>query len=140
MIKFEKFFYRARSHYLKGHCKRARFYSLLMRLIYQCDIPPSTDISENVYFCHNTFGVVINPNAKIGGVIQHCVTIGELDTHDAPVIEENVYIGARAIVLGNIIIGKNSKIGAGAVVLTDVPPNCTVVGIPARIIKREGVQ
>lgn len=42
--------------------------------------------------------------------------------------------------LGNIIIGKNSKIGAGAVVLTDVPPNCTVVGIPARIIKREGVQ
>lgn len=72
-----------------------------------------------------------------GGVIQHSVTIGELDTHDAPVIEENVYIGARAMILGDITIGKNSKIGAGAIVLTDVPPNCTAVGVPARIIKQE---
>lgn len=73
----------------------------------------------------------------MGGVIQHSVTIGELDTHDAPVIEENVYIGARAMILGDITIGKNSKIGAGAIVLTDVPPNCTAVGVPARIIKQE---
>ena len=72
-----------------------------------------------------------------GGVIQHSVTIGELDTHDAPGIEENVYIGARAMILGDITIGKNSKIGAGAIVLTDVPPNCTAVGVPARIIKQE---
>ncbi|HIR89371.1 MAG TPA: hypothetical protein IAC96_10500 [Candidatus Fimimorpha faecalis] len=69
--------------------------------------------------------------------MQHSVTIGKLDTHDAPVIEENVFIGARAVILGNITIGKNSKIGAGAVVLTDVPPNCTAVGVPAKIIKRE---
>lgn len=60
-----------------------------------------------------------------------------MDSHDAPVIEEDVYIGARAIILGNITIGKNSKIGAGAVVLTDVPPNCTAVGVPAKIIKQE---
>lgn len=74
---------------------------------------------------------------RLGGVIQHCATIGELDTHEAPVIEEGVYIGARAIILGNITIGRNSKIGAGAVVLMDVPPNCTAVGVPARIVRQE---
>lgn len=108
-----------------------------MKLIYQCDISPSTEISDTTYFCHNAFGVVINPNSIIrGGVIQHCVTIGELDSHDAPVIEEDVYIGARAMILGNITIGKNSKIGAGAVVLNNIPPNCTAVGVPAKIVKQ----
>ena len=138
MIKFEKVFQKARKHYLKGHRIRTRIYRILIKTIYQCDILPSTDISENVYFCHNAFGVVINPNSIIrgGGVIQHSVTIGELNMHDAPVIEENVDIGARAMVLGNITIGKNSKIGAGAVVLTDVPPNCTAVGVPAKIIEQ----
>lgn len=138
MVKFEKIFKKSRNHYLKGHVLRAKLYRVFMKLFYQCDILPSTDISESAYFCHNAFGVVINPNSVIqGGVIlQHSVTIGELDTHDAPVIEENVYIGARAIILGNVTIGKNSKIGAGAVVLTDAPPNCTAVGVPARIIKQ----
>ena len=75
-----------------------------------------------------------------GGVIQHCVTIGELNTHDAPVIEENVFIGARAMILGNITVGKNSKIGAGAVVNTDVPPNCTAVGVPAKIKNQEDLE
>lgn len=138
MLKFEKVFRRGRKHYLKGHTIRSKIYRTFIKLIYQCDIPLSADISESTYFCHNAFGVVINPNSKImGGVIQHSVTIGELDTHDAPVIEENVYIGARAMILGKITIGKNSKIGAGAVVLTDVPPNCTAVGVPARIVKQE---
>lgn len=136
MIKFKTIFQRARKHYLKGHKKIAELYSAFIKIFYQCDIPLSTDIAENVYFCHNAFGVVINPNAKIrGGIIQHCVTIGELDTHEAPLIEEGVYIGARAIILGNITIGRNSKIGAGAVVLTDVPLNCTAVGVPARIVR-----
>lgn len=55
-------------------------------------------------------------------------------------IEENVFIGARAMILGNITVGKNSKIGAGAVVNTDVPPNCTAVGVPAKIKNQEDLE
>ena len=74
--------------------------------------------------------------AKIGWgtTIQHCVTIGEINSNDAPIIGINVFIGARAMILGNIKIGDNVKIGAGAVVMKDVPDNCTAVGVPARII------
>lgn len=109
----------------------------MMRIIYQCDIPLNKAIDETVWFCHQGFGIVINPNAVIskGVTIQHSVTIGELDeTHLAPYIDENVFIGARAMILGNIKIGKNAKIGAGAVVLQNVPENCTAVGVPAKII------
>lgn len=67
------------------------------------------------------------------------MTIGEVDSHDAPVIGKNVFIGARAMILGDIIIGDNVKIGAGAVVLRNVPHNCTAVGVPARIIGESGV-
>lgn len=74
-----------------------------------------------------------------GTCVQHCVTIGDLNAGGpVPVIGRNCFIGARAIILGNVHIGNNVKIGAGAVVLEDIPDNCTAVGIPARIIKREG--
>ena len=57
---------------------------------------------------------------------------------NAPTIKENVYIGAKATILGNITIGADAKIGAGAIVLEDVPNDCTVVGVPtARIIEKE---
>lgn len=65
MIKFEKVFQKAKKHYIKGHKIRAKMYRFLIKIFYQCDIPLSTDISENTYFCHNAFGVVINPNAII---------------------------------------------------------------------------
>lgn len=64
--------------------------------------------------------------------------LGELNSHDAPIIGESVYIGTRAIILGDIHIGNNAKIGAGVLVLKDVPEGCTAVGVPARIIKKEG--
>jgi len=104
---------------------------------YHTDIPYSLNL-DGVYLCHNGFGIVINPESIIGKgtVIQHCVTIGEMDgTHKCPVIGEGCFIGARAIILGNITVGNNVKIGAGAVVIRDVPDNCTVVGIPARIVE-----
>lgn len=65
MKKFEKVFRKGRKHYLKGHRIIAKAYRICMRVFYQCDIPLSTDIAEDVYFCHNAFGVVINPNAVI---------------------------------------------------------------------------
>ena len=61
--------------------------------------------------------------------------IGEVNcSHQAPVIEEGAFIDAKAIILGPVVVGKNSKIGAGSVVLQDVPDGCTAVGNPARII------
>jgi serine O-acetyltransferase len=57
-----------------------------------------------------------------------------------PIIGNNVYIGAGAKILGSITIGDNVIIGANAVVTRNVPPNCTVAGVPARIIKRDGVR
>lgn len=108
------------------------------RVRYQMDVPYSLSL-EGVYLCHNGFGVVINPNAVIGKgtVIQNSVCIGELDdSHKSPTIGENVFIGCHACVLGDIIIGNNVKIGAGAVVVKDVPDNCTVVGVPAKKISK----
>jgi serine O-acetyltransferase len=55
-----------------------------------------------------------------------------------PTIDDDVVIGAEAVLLGPIYVGKGARIGAGSVVLKSVPPNCTVVGVPARIVRREG--
>lgn len=112
-----------------------------MRLIswyYHCDIPYTLDVS-GCFFCHKGFGVVINPRTKLGKqvTIQHAVTIGEIGD-GVPVIGDNVYIGAKAMIIGGIKIGDNVKIGAGAVVLHDVPPGCTAIGFPARILDKNG--
>lgn len=70
--------------------------------------------------------------------VNQCVTIGYTNKTDAPIILDNVEIKAGAKVLGNIIVGNNVIIGANAVVVKSVPDNCTVVGIPAYIIKKDG--
>lgn len=70
--------------------------------------------------------------------INQLVVIGFSDSGKAPIIGDNVHIAAGAKVIGDISIGDNSIIGANAVVVKDVPPNCTVVGVPAYIIKRDG--
>lgn len=117
-----------------------RIIESIIRWYYHCQIPYTLDL-RGVYFCHNGFGIIINPNAKIGKgtYIQHGVTIGsrdDLGDNGAPSIGRNCYIGAKATIIGNITIGNNVKIGAGAVVVKDVPSNSTVIGVPARIIKR----
>lgn len=82
---------------------------------------------------------MINKKAQIGEgtYIQHGVTIGIRDDArelEAPRIGKNCYIGARAIIIGDISIGDNVKIGAGAVVISDIPQGATAVGVPARIL------
>lgn len=107
---------------------------------YGFDIPYDIYYKSSVHFAHFGRGTVINPLSKIGEgtYIQHGVIIGVRDDRQemaAPVVGKNCYIGARAIILGDITIGNNCKIGAGAVVVINVPDNATVVGIPAKVIR-----
>lgn len=97
-------------------------------------------------FPHGLFGIFISNSAKIGRdvIIYHHVTIGSntlegSSGYGAPVIEDGVLIGAGAKIIGNITVGKNSRIGAGCVVTKDIPPNSVVVMQPPRIIVRESL-
>ena len=86
---------------------------------------------------------MIHPYAIIGEncKIEQNVTIGGRSGITVlPVIGDNVMIGAGALVLGPVKIGDNVQIGAGAVVVNDIPENCVVTGIPAKIIKRDGMR
>ena len=92
------------------------------------------------FFARTGFGCIVAAE-KIGENfwINPCVTVGYKDDKGGlPCIGNNVYVGAGAKILGPVTIGDNAVIGANAVVLKDVPPNCTVAGLPARIIKRDG--
>jgi serine O-acetyltransferase len=110
-----------------------------------CDICANTTIGKNVRFMHFGFGVAINPKTDIGNnvIIMPQVIIGQnIDSNsikklDKIVIEDNVMLGAGAkiIATGNLTIGKNSTIGANAVVTKDVPAFQVWAGIPARFIK-----
>lgn len=93
-----------------------------------------------VYIQHG-YGTIIS--AKSIGTdcwINQLVTIGHSNVGKNPIIGNNVQIGTGAIVIGDITIGNNVLIGAGSVVVKSVPDNCTVVGNPARIIKKNGIK
>lgn len=96
------------------------------------------DLGPGLIILHS-FGIVINTKVRAGKnlVLHHGVTIAE-DNDLSPVIGDNVFIGAGAVVLGPIRIGSDVKIGANAVVVKDVPDGGTVVGIPARLISIYG--
>ena len=102
------------------------------------EIHPGATIGKCLFIDHGT-GVVIGETTIIGDnvTIFHGVTLGGIGNVKGkrhPTIKDNVYIGCGAKILGNIIIGENSKIGAGSVVLKDIKPNSTVVGIPGKEI------
>lgn len=108
------------------------------------DIHPAAKIAGGVFIDHGV-GVVIGETVEIGTnvLIYQGVTLGGTgkDTGKRhPTIEDNVMISAGAKVLGPIVVGHNSKIGAGSVVLKDVPPNSTVVGVPGRVVKYNDVR
>jgi serine O-acetyltransferase len=133
------------SHRLWTHGFRlsARFLSHVSRALTGIEIHPGATIDEGFFIDHG-MGVVIGETAEIGKnvTMYHGVTLGGTSWKKGkrhPTIEENVIIGAGAAILGNIRIGKNSKIGSGSVVNREIPPNSTVVGIPGRIVFREDV-
>ena len=104
------------------------------------DIPPGAQIGENFFIDHGN-GVIIGETAIVGNnvTLYQGVTLGGTGKEHGkrhPTIGDNVMISAGAKILGSFTIGENSKIGAGSVVLEEVPPNCTVVGVPGRIVKR----
>ncbi|MHC5224967.1 serine O-acetyltransferase [Ignatzschineria sp. LJL83] len=122
----------------KGNADLARFLSNLSSSIFAVDIHPSATIARGFMMDHGT-GIVIGETAVIDenvSILQN-VTLGgtgkeQGDRH--PKIKSGVLIGAGAKILGNITIHKNCKIGAGSIVLQDIPPYSTAVGIPAKVV------
>jgi serine O-acetyltransferase len=115
-----------------------RLLKVLNRILFAVSLPPSAKVGRNVTFGYQGLGIVVHRHAVLGCniIISPNVVIGGRGMPGAPVIEDNVLIGAGACILGPIRIGRGAKIGANAVVLTDIPPNVTAVGNPARILSR----
>ena len=134
------------SHWLWNHSLKllARMNSNLARFITGIDIHPGATFGKRVFIDHG-MGVVVGETAIVGDdvLIYQGVILGGTSTEKTkrhPTIEDGVIIGAGAKVMGNITIGKYSKIGTGAVVLKDVPPESTCVGVPGRIVQHKGVR
>lgn len=130
--------------YLKGEYKMARLINYWARVLTGADIHPGAYMGKGVFIDHAT-GVVIGETAIIGNDVSifQGVTLGGVSTAKEkrhPTIMDNVVIGAHATVLGDIVIGENVKIGAGSVVVKDVPPDVTVVGIPGKVVQRKSCE
>lgn len=127
--------------YKKDKFTISRIISQRARKVTGIEIHPGAIIGESLFIDHG-MGVVIGETVQIGNnvLMYHGVTLGgtglEKGVKRHPTVEDDVIIGAGAKVLGPITIGKGAKIGANAVVLKDVPPYSTAVGIPARIINK----
>lgn len=116
-----------------------KLYYVLNRIVFATVVPPSVRIGKDVILGYQWLGIVIHRRAVIGDRVNvgANVTIGGRGEYrEVPVIEDDVLIGAGAKVLGPVRVGKGARVGANAVVLHDVPPGATVVGIPARLVGR----
>lgn len=120
----------------------ARLLSQIGRFFTGVDIHPGATLGRRLFIDHAT-GVVIGETAIVGNdvTMYQGVTLGGTGKGHGkrhPTLCDGVFIGNNANVLGNITVGENSRVGAGSVVLADVPPNSTVVGVPAHIVYRNG--
>lgn len=128
--------------------KKTNLYRKLLRLIFSCDIPNTVEFGENLKLPHNGLGVVMHVQTKIGNdctIYQNVTLGGNTKFYDGvktnaggPIIGDRVKISCGACVLGPIIIGHDSIVGANAVVTRDVPPNSLVVGY--NIIKKKNYE
>jgi serine O-acetyltransferase len=139
---FKVLIYYKISHYffIHKHFFLARFISEKAKRKTGIEIHPGAVIGKNLFIDHG-YGVVIGETTVIKDnvTIYQGVTLGATGKEKGkrhPTIEDNVMIGSGAKVLGSLIVHNNSKIGAGAVVLSDVPSYSTVVGVPAKIVKK----
>jgi len=119
-----------------------RWLSQIARFFTGIEIHPGAQIGKNFFIDHG-MGVVIGETAIVGDnvLLYQGVTLGGTGKETGkrhPTLGNNVVVGAGAKILGNILIGDNSYIGANAVVIKNVPANSTVVGIPGRITKQDG--
>lgn len=118
----------------------SKFLYYLSRILFNCNIPPTAKLGENVNVGHAQ-GIVIHQNCVVGKntLIYQNVTIGRRNgsKEESPKIGENCVIGAGACILGDITIGNNVKIGANAVVVESIPSNCTFVPAKGRMIQKD---
>ncbi|HBV98248.1 MAG: serine acetyltransferase [Peptococcaceae bacterium BICA1-7] len=122
----------------------ARFISQFSRFVTGIEIHPGARIGEGFFIDHGS-GVVIGETTEIGDnvTIYQGVTLGGTGKEKGkrhPTIGNNVVISTGAKILGSFTVGDNSKIGAGSVVLKPVPPNSTVVGVPGKVVSKNGVR
>ena len=134
----------AHAFYLRDKHFQARAVSQLSRFFTGIEIHPGATIGKNLFIDHG-MGVVIGETAIIGDncTLYQGVTLGGTGKDVGkrhPTLGNNVMVGAGAKVLGPFYIGDNSKIAANAVVLKEIPENCTAVGIPAKVVRKEGVK
>lgn len=132
------FFYKIKLKFI------ARLLSQLARFFTGIEIHPGATIGKGLLIDHG-MGVVIGETAVVGDncTIYQGVTLGGTGKEKGkrhPTLGNNVVVGSGAKVLGPFTVGDNSKIAAGAVVLTEVPPDSTCVGVPARVVKKDGVK
>jgi len=142
--------FKAMLHYRVAHKLYLKKHYFLARLVSQrgarktgIEIHPGARIGKGFFIDHGN-GVIIGETAIVGDnvTLYQGVTLGGTGKEHGkrhPTIGNNVMISAGAKVLGSFTIGDNSKIGAGSVVLSEVPPNSTVVGVPGRVVKRNNV-
>lgn len=118
-----------------------KFIWKLQYLLFNSSVPASCTIGAGTKFGYGGIAVVIHARSVIGRncMIGQCVTIGgKSGWYEVPIIGDNVHVNAGARIIGPVRIGNNVEIGANAVVVKDVPDNCIVAGVPAKIIK-EGI-
>jgi serine O-acetyltransferase len=127
--------------YLEKFYTFARIVSHCGRFLTGIEIHPGAKIGRRVFIDHG-MGVVIGETSEIGddcliykGVVLGGVSLKKEKRH--PTLETGVVVGSNAAVLGNITIGAHARIGSGSVVVEDVPPGATVVGIPGRVVKKQ---
>lgn len=140
MLSYQK----AHRLYEKGHYFRARRISQRAARRTGIEIHPGAIIGKGFFIDHGS-GVIIGETAVIGDnvTLYQGVTLGGTGKETGkrhPTLGDNVMVSAGAKIIGSFTIGENSKIGAGSVVLEEVPPNCTVVGVPGRVVKRNNVK
>ena len=124
----------------RGFNVLGRFLSHVGKVFTGIEIHPAAQIGERLFIDHGT-GVVIGETAVVGNdvTLYHGVTLGGTSLHPGkrhPTLENGVIVGSGAQVLWPITVGQGARIGANAVVLTDVPPGVTMVGVPARMVMR----